>query len=182
MSKQGSLALLMLILVVVLMLVVTATFTPALPWLKVALLPVVETPPPAASPAQLPQPTPPPQPTEPPQPVEASPPENTIILSEEKLQGKLDALIGTANQSGAANIEYIRVKLEQDRMLLSAKGEAKGYHVETEDLEVRFEEKTVFVSGEVSAFGISPTVNMEAEINSEAGLLAMIRACHISVI
>ena len=169
MSKQRNLVLLMVILIVVLVLVVTATFTPALPWLKGTLLPIVETPQPAVPPAQSPQPTAPPQPTEPPQPVEISPPENTIILSEEKLQSKLDELISTANQSGTANIEYIRVKLEQDRMLVSTRGEARGYHVETEDLEVRFEEKTVFVSGKVSAFGLSPTVNIEAEINCESG-------------
>ena len=167
MSKQRNLVLLMVILIVVLVLVVTATFTPALPWLKVALLPVVETPQPAVPPAQ--SPTVPPIEIELSPPVEISPPENTIILSEEKLQSKLDELISTANQSGTANIEYIRVKLEQDRMLVSTRGEARGYHVETEDLEVRFEEKTVFVSGKVSAFGLRPTVNIEAEINYESG-------------
>jgi len=150
--KRRKLFRLTVILIVILALVVIAIFTPVIPWLKGTPLPVTETP----------------QPTTPP-PIEISPPENTIIFSEEELQAKLDGLSDMINQSGKAKVEYIRVNLEQDKMLLSAEGEAMGHKVKTEGLEVRFEGKTVFVSGEVSAFGFTPMLTAEAEINCEEG-------------
>ena len=159
MFKRRKLFRLTVILIVILALVVIAIFTPVIPWLTGTLFPVEETP----------QSTTPPMVVEPPPPIEILPPENTFIFSEEELQGMLDRLCDMVNQSDAAKVEYIRVKLEQDRMLLSAKGEAKGYQAETEDLEIWFEGKTVFASGEVSAFGFSPTLTAEAEVNCESG-------------
>ena len=157
--KRRKLFRLTIILIVILALVVIAIFTPVIPWLTGTLFPIAETP----------QPTTPPTVVEPPPPIEISPPENTIIFSEEELQSILDRLSDMVNQSGAARVEYMRVKLVKDKMLLSAKGEAEGYHAETEDLEIWFEGKTVFASGEVSAFGLSPTLTAEAEINCESG-------------
>lgn len=161
MFKQRKLFRLMVILIVVLALVVIAAFTPVIPWLTGTLVPVVETPQPTTTPAE--------SPTVPPTEVEPAPLENTIIFSEEELQSALDRLSDMVNQSDAAKVEYIRVKPEQDRMLLSAEGEARGYKLKTEDLEVRFGEKTVFVSGEVSALGLSLPLTAEAEINCESG-------------
>ncbi len=178
MFKQRKLSRLIGILMVVLGLAIIAAFTPVIPWLTGFLGPVVETPQPAITPAESPtvsstevEPSSPVSSTEvePSSPVEISQPENTIILSEEELQSKLDGLRGTANQSGVANIEYIRVKLEQDKMLLSVKGEAGGYKAEAEDLEIRFEGRTVFASGKVTALGLSPTLTAEAEVSCEAG-------------
>ena len=120
MFKQRNLLRLMVILVVVLALGAIAVFTPVIPWLTGRLLPVVETPQPTVTPAE--SPTAPPIEVEPSPPMEVPPPENTIIFSEEELQGALSKLIDMANQSEAAKIEYIRVKLEQDKMLLSAEG------------------------------------------------------------
>ncbi len=159
MFKRRNLFRLTVILIVILAVVVIATFTPVIPWLT-AQLPIAETPQPTVPPTELP--------TVPP-PMEISPPENTIILSEEELQVKVNELIDMANQSGKARVEYIRVKLEQDRMLLSAEGEAMGHKARTEALEIRFEGKAVFVSGNVSALGLSLMLTAEAEINCEAG-------------
>ena len=92
-----------------------------------------------------------------------------MVFTEKELQDKVDEYIAAANQSGEAKIEYIRVKLEQDKMLVSAKGEALGYQAATEDLEVRFEGRTVFASGEVSAFQFTPTLTAEVEIKTESG-------------
>ncbi len=167
MFKRRNLFRLTVILVVILALVVVVAFTPVIPWLKGALFPVVETPQPTTTPAETP--TAPPAVVEPSPPPEISQPENTIIFSEEELQDKMDELINAANRSDAANIEYIRVKLEQDKMLVSVEGEALGYQVETKDLEVRFEGRTVFASGKVSALGFTPTLTAEVEINTEAG-------------
>ncbi len=166
MFKQRKLFRLMVILIVVLALVAIAAFTLVIPWLTGRLVPVVEAPQPTTLPAE--SPTVPP-PTVPPAEVEPLPLENAIIFSEEELQSALDRLSDMVNQSDAAKVEYIRVKLEQDRMLLSAEGEARDYKLKTEDLEVRFEEKTVFVSGEVSALGLSLPLTAEAEINCESG-------------
>ena len=91
------------------------------------------------------------------------------IITEEELQSKVDSLSDMVNQSGMAEVEYIRVKLEQDRMLVSAKGKAKGQQAETEDMVVRFEGRTVFVSGKVTVLGRSPTLTLRAEINCESG-------------
>jgi len=160
--KQRKLFRLMVILIVVLALVVIAVFTLVIPWLTGTQVPVAEAPQPTTTPAE--------SPTAPPAEVEPSPPpENIMVFSEEELQGALDRLSDMVNQSDAAKVEYIRVKLEQDRMLLSAEGEARDYKLKTEDLEVRFEEKTVFVSGEVSALGLSLPLTAEAEINCESG-------------
>ena len=161
MFKQRKLFWLMVILIVVLALVAIAAFTPVIPWLTGRLVPVAEAPQPTTPPAE--------SPTVPPAEVEPAPLENTIIFSEEELQSALDRLSDMVNQSDAAEVEYIRVKLEQDRMLLSAEGEVRDYKLKTEDLEVRFEEKTVFVSGEVSALGFSLPLTAEAEINCESG-------------
>jgi len=155
----------MVILIVVLALVAIAAFTPVIPWLTGTRVPVAEAPQPTTTPAE--------SPTVPPAEVEPLPLENAIIFSEEELQSALDRLSDMVSQSDAAKVEYIRVKLEQDRMLLSAEGEARDYKLKTEDLEVRFEEKTVFVSGEVSALGISLPLTAEAEINCESGKLSV---------
>ncbi len=159
MFKQRNLFRLTVILIVVLVLVVIATFTPVIPWLKGTPLPIVETPQPAVPPTVV----------EPLPPVEISPLENTIIFSEEELQSKLDGLSDMVNQSGTARVEYIRVKLVKDRMLLSAEGEARGHKVKTEELEVWFKGRTVFAEGKVSALGFSLTLTVEAEINCESG-------------
>ncbi len=175
MFRQRKLFRLTVILIVILALVAIATLTPVIPWLTGALFPVVETPQPVTPPAESPvtppaeSPAAPPTAVEPSPPVEISPPENAIIFSEEKLQSALDRLSVMVNQSDVARVEYIRVKLEQDKMLLSAKGEAIGNQVETDDLEVRFEGRTVFAEGEVSALGLSLPFTAEAEINYEAG-------------
>lgn len=166
MFKRRKLFRLMVILIVVLALVAIAAFTPVIPWLTGRLVPVAEAPQPTTTPAELPTVPPP---TVPPAEVEPSPPDNIMVFSEEKLQGALDRLSDMVNQSDAAKVEYIRVKLEQDRMLVSAEGEAMGHKARTEDLEVSFEGKTVFVSGNVSAFGFSPTLTAEVEINCESG-------------
>ncbi len=152
-----------MILIAVLGLVLIAIFTPAIPWLTGVLSPTEEPPQPSVTPTELPQST------EPPQPVEISLQENALTLSEKELQDKVDKLIDMANQSGEAKIEYIRVKLEQDKMLISAEGEVRGYKGKTEDLVVRFEGRTVFASGKVSAFGLSPTLTATVEIDTEAG-------------
>jgi len=156
----------MVILIVVLALVAIAAFTPVIPWLTGTRVPVAEAPQPATTPAES---STVPPPTVPPAEVEPLPLENAIIFSEEELRSALDRLSDMVSQSDAAKVEYIRVKLEQDRMLLSAEGEARDYKLKTEDLEVRFEEKTVFVSGEVSALGLSLPLTAEAEINCESG-------------
>ena len=166
MFKQRKVLRLMVILIVVLALVAIAVFTLVIPWLTGTQVPVAEAPQPVTTPAE--SPTVPP-PTVPPAEVEPLPLENAIIFSEEELQSALDRLSDMVNQSDAAEVEYLRVKLEQDRMLLSAEGEARDYKLKTEDLEVRFEEKTVFVSGEVSALGLSLPLTAEAEINCESG-------------
>ncbi len=167
MFNQGTRFRLMGILMVVSGLVIITAFTPVIPWLRGVIFSVVETPQPTVTPTE--SPTAPPAEVEPSPPEEVSQPENAIIISEEELQSKVDGLINMANQSGAAKIEYIRVKLEQDRMLVSAKGEAMGREAETEDMEVRFEGKTVFASGKVRSSGLSLTLTAEAEINTEAG-------------
>ncbi|MFC2017493.1 hypothetical protein ACFLUD_03675 [Chloroflexota bacterium] len=174
MFKQRNLFRLTVILAVVLALVVIAVFTPVVPWLKGALSPIVETPQPTITPVEPPSAPPavvepPPPVVEPPPPVESSEPENTIILSEEELQDIVDALTATANRSDTVNIEYVRVRLDQDKMLVSAEGEAMGRHVETKDMEVRFVGRTMFVSGNVSALGFTPTLIAEVEISSEEG-------------
>ena len=144
-------------MIAVVALVVIATCTPVIPWLTGVLLPIVETPQSTAL------------------PVESSPlieiplQENTIVFSEEELQSKLDRLSDMVHQSGAVKIEYIRLKLEQDRMVVSVEGEAMSHKVKTEDMEIRFEGKTAFASGKVSVFGFTPTLTAEAEINYESG-------------
>jgi len=160
---------LIVILIAVLGLALAAIFTPVIPWLSGVFGLGEETPQPVVTPIEPPKPAEPSQPTELPQPVEIPPQENTFIFSEKELQDRVDELVDKANQSGAAKIEYMRVKLEQDRMLVSAKGEALGYQGETENLTVRFEERTVFVSGQVSAFGFTPMLTAEVEINTEEG-------------
>ena len=54
-------------------------------------------------------------------------------------------------------------------MLVSAEIEAGGYKAKTENMEIRFEEKTMFASGKVSAFGFKPTLTLEMEVETEAG-------------
>jgi len=99
----------------------------------------------------------------------AAPPPVVKTFSQEELQTKLDKLIDMINRSDTVKVEYIRVKLEQDKILLSAEGEARGHKVKTKDLEVWSEGRTVFASGKVSTFGFSPTLTAEAEINCESG-------------
>ncbi|GAH01386.1 unnamed protein product, partial [marine sediment metagenome] len=86
---------------------------------------------------------------------------------EEELQSALDRLSDMVNQSDAAEVEYIRVELRQDRMLVSAEGKAMGIPAETEDLKVWFEGRTVFAEGKVTALGFSPTLTAEAEVSCE---------------
>lgn len=160
---------LIVVLIVVLGLVLIATLTPVIPWLSGVFGLAEETPQPVVTPIEPTQPAEPTQPTELPQPAEIPPPENTLIFSEKELQDKVDGLVDKANQSGKAKIEYIRVKLEQDKMLVSAKGEALGYQGETENLTVRFEERTASISGKVSTFGLSLTLTAEVEIHTEEG-------------
>lgn len=121
---------------------------------------------PASPPAttQTPVDNQPPQITEPP-PL----PPTTIQYStftEEELQKALNSFIETANQSDKVNIEYTQIKLEQDKILISAKGEAMGYSGETENLEVRFEGRTVHAEGIVKAFGLSPKMTLILDITT----------------
>ena len=82
----------------------------------------------------------------------------------------VNGLIEKANQTGSANLTYIRVRLEQDSMLVSAKGEALGFQAETaEDMEVRFEGRTVFASGKVNIYGFAPMLVTEIELNCQTG-------------
>jgi len=169
------------VLVAVLGLALIAVFTPVIPLLGGVLGLTEETQQPAVTPTEPSQLTEPSQPAEPSQLMEPSPPaelpqqeevspgENALVFSEKELQDKMDELIDRANQSGEAEIEYIRVKLEEDRMLVSTKGEALGLSGETENLTVRFEGRTMFASGKVNAFGFNPTLTAEVEIYTEEG-------------
>lgn len=115
-----------------------------------------ESPPPAATqPSQLPQPSP--------------PATKETSLTQEELQQMFDGFIAKANASGKAKIEYLRVKMEQDRMLVSARGEAMGYQGETENMEVRFKGRTLFASGVVKAFGLAPQLVAEVDITTVGG-------------
>ncbi|MCD6452811.1 MAG: hypothetical protein J7K77_00730 [Dehalococcoidales bacterium] len=143
---------LIIILPVALGLVLAAIFTPASPWFQ------GEPPPPS----DVTQPIPPP-------PAEPSPPENTLIFSEEELQNRVNDLVRQANQSSQVAIDYLQVKLDEDRMLVSAKGDILGHHLETENLEVYFEARTVSASGKISALGGHPTLIANVEINTEQG-------------
>jgi len=162
-----------ILIIIGLGLVSIAIFTPFIPWPAGSPGSVEETPQPPIIPAEAPEPPESSQPTEPLQPKEALPQENVIIFSEKELQDMVDELVDRVNQSGKAEIESIRVRLEQDRMLVSIKGEAFDNRVETEDMEIRFEDRTMFASGKASAFGLTTTLTAEVDINSEAGKLSV---------
>ncbi len=90
-------------------------------------------------------------------------------FTEKELQDTVNALLPTINQSGQAKVDFLQVKLDQDRMLVSAKGQALGQQAETTDMEVRFDVKKISATGQVTAFGFTPTLNAVAEIKCDAG-------------
>jgi hypothetical protein len=128
--------------------------------------------PPQSTPTPLPSPTEiqvTPTPTEPLQPTPTPVEEKPMVFTEEELQSKLNQIVELANESGSAQISYIRVKLHQDRMLISGQGEAYGIEAKAEDIEARFEDKTVFASGEGEFSGRKMKVYGDAEIECEQG-------------
>ncbi len=54
-------------------------------------------------------------------------------------------------------------------MLVSAKGQAFGQQVETQNAEMHFSGKTISASGQLAAFGFTPTITAVAEIKCESG-------------
>jgi len=165
---------LIIILAVVLAVALIAVFTPLIPWLGDTEPEPQPTPTPTTMPTPTstptPKPTSKPTSTPTPQPTTAPPPDNTRIFTEEELQKIVDEYVEKANQSSSVNIEYINVKLEPDKMLISVKGEALGYQGETVDnIEVRFEGRTVYAEGTVKALGFTPVLKARAELKCEGG-------------
>ncbi len=151
---------------VVLGLVLVLSATPAMPWLREKLFPE-ESATPTISPVAMitPEVSPPSTPQATATPVISK----VLSFSEAELQAKVDELANILNSSTSAKVEYLQVKLEPDRMLVSAKGQAKGLEAQTEDLELRFQGRTVFVAGTLTASGFSVTPRAEIEIITEAG-------------
>ncbi|MFC1909822.1 hypothetical protein ACFLXC_00830 [Chloroflexota bacterium] len=94
---------------------------------------------------------------------------NILTLSEKQIQDKLESLVGAANRSADFNLKAMDISLEQDRMLISTSGTAMGIQAEMENLEVKFEGKKVYATGPVKAFGISPTLVLEANVETVNG-------------
>lgn len=95
--------------------------------------------------------------------------ENKLVLSEKELQDKLAGLL-TRVKSADMELESLSVKLEQDRMLVSTRGTLFGIQAEIEDLEVRFDGKTVTAEGPVKAAGFSPILKTVVDINTVDGI------------
>ena len=176
--KRRNILILTLVLVIVVGSVLVAIFTPVITTLTKALnppegisQPTVPSQPPESTtpPAQPPQPVEPPQSTEPLPPAEITPPEGVLSFSEKELQDRVAGLVEMANQSGEVNMEYVSARLKDDKMLISVEGEARGYQVKADDMEVRFEGKTMFATGLVTALGISLTLTTEVEIDIDGG-------------
>ena len=77
--------------------------------------------------------------------------------------------VRTANSSGQANIEYLNMKLGQDRMLVSIKGRVLDYSVETENMEVRFVGRMAYATGKLKASVIQVQLVLEVDITTIGG-------------
>ncbi|MBI2830657.1 MAG: hypothetical protein HYX79_00170 [Chloroflexi bacterium] len=158
------------IIVVIGGLALAATIGPLKSW-----LPSLSTPPQQTPQATLTQPPPPPPSPTLTQPPSTIPTPTTAIkkitrtFTEKELQDAVNALIPTINKSGQAKIDYMQVKLEQDRMLVSAKGQALGITAEMKDAKLRFNGKTISAEAEIVAMGIPTVMTGVAEIQCVDG-------------
>jgi len=128
--------------------------------------------PPDVSPGSVSDTTPPEPPVAPPigptPPVSPATPK-ILVYTEAELQEIISRLVPMLNGSGKGNIEYLNVKLDQGRMLISARGNAMGYQAETENLEITFAGLTVSVRGKVKAMRYETALALILDIITRDG-------------
>jgi len=95
----------------------------------------------------------------------------TVIISEKELQEKLGVFVEKANQSGKAGVDYMEVKLEQDRMIISAGGTYQGLQAQVDDMEVHFEGMTIFATGNLKNGHLRFPLTTEIRINTDDDIL-----------
>jgi hypothetical protein len=95
--------------------------------------------------------------------------DSTLSFSEQELQNMSKQLMAMVNNNGKANVSNMNIKLEPDKILISASGQAMGISAEAENLAVSFTGRTVTVEGDVKAYNLKPKLTLIADINTVSG-------------